>query len=188
MPLNLAYVAAHTPRDQWEVDLIDETRDLAVDEAGQLTFGADLVGITSPTYQAPRAYLIAEKCRENGIPVVMGGTHATTTFEEASGFVDAVVVGEAEGVWPQLLADFDRGASSNPTTRAGSPSWTISGRIPTGSCSGTSTSTGSPRSSPPRVVPGDASSAASLWRRGRSTGCATSTTSSTRWRRFRSRA
>jgi radical SAM superfamily enzyme YgiQ (UPF0313 family) len=108
MPLNLAYVAAHTPRDGWEVDLIDETKDPAVDAAGQLTFDADLVGITSLTYQAPRAYRIAEKCRERGIPVVLGGTHATTAREEATRFADAVVVGEAEGVWPQLLADFDK--------------------------------------------------------------------------------
>jgi len=112
MPLNLAYVAAHTPRDNWDVDLIDETRDAAVDGDGRLTFDADLVGITALTYQAPRSYLIAQKCRENGIPVIMGGTHATTATQEAAQHVDTVVVGEAEGVWPRVLADFYRGEMS----------------------------------------------------------------------------
>jgi radical SAM superfamily enzyme YgiQ (UPF0313 family) len=109
MPLNLAYLAAYTPRDQWDVDLIDETREAAVDGDGRLTFDADLVGVTSLTYQAPRAYLIAAKCREAGIPVVFGGTHATTNLTEAVQHVDAVVVGEGEGVWTQLLRDLDKG-------------------------------------------------------------------------------
>ncbi|OLD61837.1 MAG: hypothetical protein AUI53_04030 [Acidobacteria bacterium 13_1_40CM_2_60_7] len=109
MPLNLAYIAAHTPREEWDVDLIDETRDLAVDRKGQLTFEADLVGITALTYQAPRSYWVAQKCREKGIPVVMGGTHAATASEETVRFVDAVVRGEAEGVWPEVLCDLEKG-------------------------------------------------------------------------------
>ncbi|TAH37329.1 MAG: radical SAM protein [Planctomycetota bacterium] len=108
MPLNLAYIAAHTPRDRWEVDVIDETMDEAVDGDGRLCFDADLVGITSLTCQAPRAYQIARACRARGIPVVMGGPHAITHFHEAAEFVDAIVVGEAEGVWSGLLADFER--------------------------------------------------------------------------------
>ena len=108
MPLNLAYVAAHTP-PEWEVDLIDETLEPAVDERGELTFEADLVGLTCLTYQAPRAYAIAAAARARGIPVVIGGTHATTATEEAQERCDAVVVGEAEGVWGRLLADLERG-------------------------------------------------------------------------------
>ena len=57
MPLNLAYIAAHTP-DHWEVDLVDETIEDALDAQGDLRFDADLVGVTSLTYQAPRAYEI----------------------------------------------------------------------------------------------------------------------------------
>ena len=120
MPLNLAYIAAHTPRERWDVDLIDETKDAAVDENGNLTFTADLVGITALTYQAPRSYLIAQKCRDRGIPVVMGGTHATTAPEEASRFVDSVVHGEGEMVWGQLLVDFERG-ELKPSYEGGFP-------------------------------------------------------------------
>jgi len=109
MPLNLAYIAAHTPREEWDIDLIDEIHEPALDDDGRLTFDADLVGITSLTYQAPRAYRIAEQCKGRGIPVVFGGTHATTARDEAINHVDSVVVGEAETIWPALLADFERG-------------------------------------------------------------------------------
>ncbi len=110
MPLNLAYIAAHTPREHWDIDLIDEIHEAALDDEGRLTFDADLVGITSLTYQAPRAYAIAKQCREKGIPVVFGGTHATTAREEAMNHVDAVVVGEAEPIWAKVLHDFEQGS------------------------------------------------------------------------------
>ena len=42
--------------------------------------------------------------------MVMGGIHATMRRHEAAQHVDAVVTGEAETIWPQLLADFGRGA------------------------------------------------------------------------------
>ena len=85
MPLNLAYIAALTPRDEWEVDVIDETLERAVDAQGNLTFGhADLVGITAVTYQVPRLYEIAEACRRAGVPTIAGGAHATILPEEAS--------------------------------------------------------------------------------------------------------
>ena len=109
MPLNLAYLAAHTNRDEWELDLIDETSEPAVDENGNLTFDADLVGITALTYQAPRAYEVAAAARKAGAKVVMGGTHAITTTEEAQQHADTVVVGEAEMVWKQVLKDFNNG-------------------------------------------------------------------------------
>ena len=84
MPLNLAYIAALTPRDEWEVDVIDETLERAVDAQGNLTFGhADLVGITAVTYQVPRLYEIAEACRRAGVPTIAGGAHATILPEEA---------------------------------------------------------------------------------------------------------
>jgi radical SAM superfamily enzyme YgiQ (UPF0313 family) len=111
MPLNLGYVATMTPRDEWEVELIDETREKALDEHGNLTFGhADLVGLTGLTYQAPRAYEIAAACRKAGIPTMAGGCHATIAPEEMGRHVDAVLVGEAEVVYPELLEDFRRGA------------------------------------------------------------------------------
>ena len=70
----------------------------------------DLVGITAFTSQAPRAYQVAAEFRARGVPVVMGGIHATMCLEEALERVDAVVTGEAEGVWAQVLDDLERGS------------------------------------------------------------------------------
>ena len=65
----------------------------------------DLVGITVLTEVALRAYQIGDAYRRKGVKVVMGGIHPTVLPEEALEHADAVVVGEAEGVWPQLVAD-----------------------------------------------------------------------------------
>ena len=61
----------------------------------------DLVAISVETYTAKRAYQIASEYRRRGVPVVMGGFHATLCPDEVAEYADAVVVGEAETVWPQ---------------------------------------------------------------------------------------
>jgi len=100
-PLGLLVVAGLTPPD-WEVTLIDEN--LGHPDYGRLP-KPDLVGITAFTSQAPRAYEIAGMYRAMGVPVVMGGIHATFCRDEATEYADAVITGEAEPVWGQVLAD-----------------------------------------------------------------------------------
>ncbi|WP_246152882.1 B12-binding domain-containing radical SAM protein [Oryzomonas rubra] len=101
--LSLKQVAAATP-PEWEVLLADEIHeDIPFD--GQF----DLVGITAMTHQAVRAYEIADRFRLRGIPVVLGGIHPTVLPEEALQHADAVVIGEAEPVWAQLLSDLQAG-------------------------------------------------------------------------------
>jgi len=101
--LNLPYVAAVTPSDV-EVKIVDETcQKINFEEK------VDLVGITAQTPVAPRAYQIAEEFKKRGVPVVMGGVHASMLPEEALQHVDAIVVGEAEEVWPDLIEDMRRG-------------------------------------------------------------------------------
>ena len=101
--LNLPYVAALSPPGS-EVKIVDEAFE-------KIDFGekVDLVGITAQTPVAPRAYQIADEFRKRGIPVVMGGVHASMLPQEALQHVDAVVVGEAEAVWPDLIKDLRRG-------------------------------------------------------------------------------
>lgn len=128
MPLNLAYLAALTPVS-WERELIDETVESALDERGEVAFGgADLVAITSLTYQTPRSYEIARACRRRGIKVVMGGMHASAVPAEAAAFADAVCVGDGELVWPQMLADFERG-SLRPFYQGGHPPLSLLDRV-----------------------------------------------------------
>jgi radical SAM superfamily enzyme YgiQ (UPF0313 family) len=65
----------------------------------------DVVGITAMTANAPRAYELASLYRQYGARVILGGIHPSVLPEEATQFADAVVVGEAEGVWEQVLND-----------------------------------------------------------------------------------
>ncbi len=74
-----------------------------------LEHSADLVAITVETFTARRAYQLSQHFRHRGIPVVMGGYHPTLCTEEVQQHADAVVVGDAEGVWQLLLKDFVSG-------------------------------------------------------------------------------
>jgi len=69
----------------------------------------DLVGITAFTSQANRAYELAGEFRKRGVPVVMGGIHASMCVDEAGRYADSVVTGEAESVWAEVLEDARRG-------------------------------------------------------------------------------
>jgi radical SAM superfamily enzyme YgiQ (UPF0313 family) len=102
-PLGLGILASLTP-DDWEVELADENFSPFTHR------DADLVGITAFTSAANRAYQIAADYRQRDVPVVMGGIHASMCSDEALQFVDSVVIGEAESVWPRVLADAERGS------------------------------------------------------------------------------
>lgn len=65
----------------------------------------DLVAMTVETFTARRAYEIADAYRAQGVPVVMGGHHPSMLPDEAAQHADCVVVGDAEGVWEQLISD-----------------------------------------------------------------------------------
>jgi len=101
--LNLPYIAAITPPSV-EVNIVDEAF-----EKINFEEKVNLVGVTAQTPVAPRAYQIAEEFKKRGVPVVMGGVHASMLPQEALQHVDAVVVGEAEEVWPDLIEDLRRG-------------------------------------------------------------------------------
>lgn len=70
---------------------------------------ADLVGIHAMTPQAVRVFEIAAEFRRRGVPVVIGGPHATLQTHEVAQHADAVVVGEAENTWAQCIEDARRG-------------------------------------------------------------------------------
>jgi radical SAM superfamily enzyme YgiQ (UPF0313 family) len=105
-PLSLGYVAAHTP-DEWQIRIVDENVQHFVPQADN--FRPDLVGLTSYTTNIPRAYELAAYYRQQGIPVVIGGYHASAVPEEVQRFADVAFVGQAEGAWSQLLQDLKAG-------------------------------------------------------------------------------
>ncbi len=104
-PLSLMVLAGLTP-PEWEISILDEN--IGVPDYPAMP-RPDLVGITAFTSQANRAYELAADFRRLGVPVVMGGIHATMCVDEALERVDSVVTGEAEGVWPQLIHDARHG-------------------------------------------------------------------------------
>lgn len=107
VPPILEYLAALTLRaaPSTDIHLIDANqRPVCPDD-----IAADTVAISVMTATAPWAYRFADQCRSAGKRVVLGGIHATALPEEAALHADAVVVGEAESVWPSVLADLARG-------------------------------------------------------------------------------
>jgi len=64
------------------------------------------VGITALTITAKRAYEIADTFRAKGVKVILGGSHPSALPKEASQHADAVVIGEAEGIWANVIEDF----------------------------------------------------------------------------------
>lgn len=105
--VNLPLLAALTPAHH-HVKIVDEA--FVPDDIDE---NVDLVGITVMTDLARSAYHIADMYRRRGVGVVMGGIHATVLPRETLEHADAVVVGEAEEVWPQVVSDAACGKMKN---------------------------------------------------------------------------
>lgn len=102
--LGIASLAAVTP-PEWEMDF----RDDRVDDPG-LDDDVDLVAISCFTPSASRAMELADAFRARGRRVVMGGIFPTMMPDEAGQHCDAVVTGEGEVAWQDVLADARAGA------------------------------------------------------------------------------
>lgn len=101
--LGLLTVAALTPTES-TFDYIDE-------QFQPIDFNKayDIVAISVMTQQANRAYLIGDKFREKGQFVIMGGIHPTLLPNEAMEHADAIIMGEAELLWPEFIKEFSSG-------------------------------------------------------------------------------
>jgi radical SAM superfamily enzyme YgiQ (UPF0313 family) len=99
-PLSVLTLAASTP-EEMEVSIIDENL-----EKIDFNAEADLIGITVMTPQAMRAYEIADEFRCKGKKVVLGGFHVSHLPEEALNHSDAVVIGEGDRIWKEVIKDF----------------------------------------------------------------------------------
>ena len=98
-PLSMAVLAGLMPPDVETTFFDDRMESIRYDDP------ADLVVISVETFTALRAYRIAAKFRERGIPVVLGGYHVTLLPEEARQHADAIVIGDAEPVWSHVISD-----------------------------------------------------------------------------------
>jgi len=98
-PLSFAILKSLTPRDVETAFYDERLEHLPIDEP------TDLVAMTVETYTARRSYQIAAEYRRRGVRVVMGGYHPTFLPEEVLEHADAIVMGDAEQVWPGVVAD-----------------------------------------------------------------------------------
>ncbi len=67
---------------------------------------ADLIGVSFMTYNAPRAYEIADQFRAQGKSVIFGGYHPTFMPDEAIQHADSICLGEAELNIPKMIDDY----------------------------------------------------------------------------------
>ena len=102
-PLGLATAIALTPED-WQIEVHDE-------DIGPINYDtdADLIALTAFNVQAQRAYQIAAEFRKRGKHVALGGPYASLVPDAVRPYVDTVISGEAEYIWPEFLSDFKKG-------------------------------------------------------------------------------
>lgn len=100
-PLGLGIIASLTP-ESYDIELIDEHfEDFSYTEC-------DLLAISATTASINRAYYIANLYLRKGIPVIIGGFHASLIPEEVTNYCTSIVIGQAENVWEQVISDFEK--------------------------------------------------------------------------------
>src|SRR5258708_8769085 len=98
-PITGIHLAAITPREHTvrvfhqQVDRID------------LDSQADLIALSFFSGFAPAAFDLAREFKKRGKTVVAGGPHVTFNIDESLAHFDAIVTGEAETAWIDLLRD-----------------------------------------------------------------------------------
>lgn len=104
--LGLLTLAGLTPPDI-EVEYIELPQP---DSVSSLPGDFDVVAISSFSAQIKEAYRLADRYRAAGVTVILGGLHVSACPDEAAAHADAVVIGEGEPVWPELVDDLRRNA------------------------------------------------------------------------------
>src|SRR5215471_5114939 len=114
-PLGLITVASMLPRE-WNKRLVDSSV-RAVTE-GDLRW-ADMAMVSGMLVHEREVREILQRCRGAGLRTVVGGP--ITSSIDLRECADHVVVGEAEGVMPQFLADLEAGSARNLYKASGLP-------------------------------------------------------------------
>lgn len=99
-PLTVATLKALTPSSIETYFFDDRIENINYD------LDIDLVSISVETYTARRAYTIADKFKEKGKTVILGGYHVQAIPEEAQEHADSILIGNAESIWQEMLNDF----------------------------------------------------------------------------------
>ncbi len=103
--LGLLTLGALTPQEHEQTYI--EVPD--INQLERLPEGFDLAAISCFSAQIEEAYQLADRLREAGTKVVMGGNHVSSETEEALTHADSVMIGEGELYWASMLEDCARG-------------------------------------------------------------------------------
>src|ERR1043165_3727791 len=117
-PLPPALIAGLTPPDITVRFYDDRFETIPYDEP------TDLVALSVETYTAKRCYQIASEYRRRGVPVVMGGFHATLCPDEVGQDCESLVIGEAEESFPEVVDDYRHGRPQKLYRSAARPALT----------------------------------------------------------------
>ncbi len=99
--LAMPLLAAMMP-DDWEIEIA-----LEIIEDVPMDTDADLIGISTMGHGVLRSIDLAKEFRKRGKTVILGGYMASIMPEESLKYCDALVIGDAESVWDDLLKDFE---------------------------------------------------------------------------------
>ncbi len=104
--LGLLTLAAHTP-DNWEIIYkeLDNYTETEITEI--INEQPNIIAFSSLTARINETYILAERFREQGIKVVIGGLHVSALPNEAMKFADCIIQGEGEIIWETLLSDYE---------------------------------------------------------------------------------
>jgi hypothetical protein len=103
MPLSLPLLAGSAPDHDYTFT------DMLWEDAPDTTLHYDLVGISARHTAEAVAYTLADQFRERGVKVILGGAQISMLPFESLQHADAVVIGEAESLWPIILTDLAKG-------------------------------------------------------------------------------
>lgn len=101
-PQNIFAAAAATP-DRYQIEMTDET----IGMQAELGSDADVVVIFMSTPDAYRAYELADAFSKKGKTIILGGLHTKFNQSEAAAYAHALVIGEVENYWEQMLSDIE---------------------------------------------------------------------------------
>jgi len=101
MNASLATIAALTPKEEFDIKIVDEKlQDVDFDASW------DMVGVTAILTQYIRAWEIIAEFTRRGVLVVCGGSSVSLSPERWRPYADVLIIGEAERIWPQFIADY----------------------------------------------------------------------------------
>ena len=103
-PQNILSAAAATP-SFYDLEMTDETIGMKTN----FDSDADLIVVFMSTPDAYRAYEITEAFYKAGKTVVLGGLHTTFNKTEAIEYANAILIGEVENYWEEMLIDAQNG-------------------------------------------------------------------------------